>query len=223
MSEALNCTFYRTQADDKGAVLQEWINGSRGWIVATGALETGINIKGIVYVVYVDWLYRLTSFVQQSGQRGWNREVSDSIIIAQVQHSSKHQRKEVTSDYSVESTDEEAMVAFIQTQTCQQRVLSHYLDRESSGTDCKSTDSVFCDHCKVYNSAQVCTKRARVEREDQSKQDREQDTEQSTEQGTDKGASRQQIIGQRLRALQKVHNSMIKVMDRLQGRGIYCC
>jgi ABC-type Fe3+ transport system permease subunit len=37
--------------------------GSGGWIVATGALGTGVNIEGIVYVVHVDRPYRLTSFV----------------------------------------------------------------------------------------------------------------------------------------------------------------
>jgi hypothetical protein len=54
ISKALDCLFYKVQADDKGAVLQEWMYRGRGWIVATGALETGINIKGIVYVVYID-------------------------------------------------------------------------------------------------------------------------------------------------------------------------
>jgi ATP-dependent DNA helicase RecQ len=123
--------------------------------VATGALGTGINIEGIIYVIHVDWPYGLTSFVQQSGRGGRNGEVSDSIIVAQVQHSSKHKRKEVTSDYSVESADEEAMVAFIQSQTCQRWVLSHYMDGKSSRADCKSTDSVFCDHCKACNCGRI--------------------------------------------------------------------
>jgi ATP-dependent DNA helicase RecQ len=86
--------------------------------VATGALGTGVNIKGIIYVIHVDWPYGLTSFVQQLGRGGQNGEVSDSVIIAQVQYSSKHKRKEVTSDYSVESMDEEGIVAFMQSKTC---------------------------------------------------------------------------------------------------------
>jgi superfamily II DNA helicase RecQ len=57
---------------------------ARGWIVATGALGTGINIEGIVYIVHVDRPYRLTSFIQQSGRNSRNGEVSDSIIIARV-------------------------------------------------------------------------------------------------------------------------------------------
>ena len=63
MSKALNYPFYKARANDKGAILQEWNQGAGGWIVATGALGTGINIEGIIYIVYVDQLYRLTSFI----------------------------------------------------------------------------------------------------------------------------------------------------------------
>ena len=217
ISKALDCPFYKAQADDKGAVLQEWIH-SGGWIVATGALGTGINIEGIVYVIHIDWPYGLTSFVQQSGRGGRNGEVSDSIIIARVQHSSKHKRKEVTSEYSVESVDEEAMVAFMQTKTCRRRVLSHYMDREDGEVDCKSTDSVFCDHCKVYNRCRIGRKGEEVKGGYKSKPDREQDGEQDGEQEP----NGQQIIRQRLRALEEKHESMIKVMNQLQGQCIYC-
>jgi superfamily II DNA helicase RecQ len=89
ISKALNCAFYKAKADDKGKVLQEWIKGGGGWIIATRALRTGINIKGIVYIVHVNQPYRLTSFIQQSGRRGRSGKVSDSIIIAQVQNSSR--------------------------------------------------------------------------------------------------------------------------------------
>jgi superfamily II DNA helicase RecQ len=57
-------------------------SGSGRWIVATGALGTGVNIEGIVYIVHVDRPYRLTSFVQQSGRGGRNGEVNESTIIA---------------------------------------------------------------------------------------------------------------------------------------------
>jgi superfamily II DNA helicase RecQ len=86
ISEALHCPFYKAKADDKAEVLEEW-KRLRGWIVATGALGTGINIEGIIYVIHVDRPYGLTSFLQQSGRGGRNGEVSDSIIIVQVQNS----------------------------------------------------------------------------------------------------------------------------------------
>jgi superfamily II DNA or RNA helicase len=224
MSEALDCPFYKARADNKGAVLQEWMQGGGGWIVATGALGTGVNIEGIVYVVHVDWPYGLTSFAQQSGRGGRNGEVSDSIIIARVQHSSKHKRKEVTSGYSVESVDEEAMVGFMQSQTCRRRVLSYYLDGESGGADCKSTDSVFCDRCKAHSSGRMGPERRGVQGgwQGQGEQENKQEGQQGREQEGKQEPSGQQMIGQRLRALQEAHDSMIKAMDRLQGRCIYC-
>jgi superfamily II DNA helicase RecQ len=62
-AEALGYLFYKAIADDKGEVLEEW-KCVGGWIVATGTLGTGINIEGIIYIVHIDRLYRLTSFIQ---------------------------------------------------------------------------------------------------------------------------------------------------------------
>ena len=84
VSEALGCLFYKAKAYDKAAVLQDWMQNGRGWIVATGALGTGVNISGIVYVIHVDRPYGITSFVQQSGRGGRNGEVSDSVVFIGV-------------------------------------------------------------------------------------------------------------------------------------------
>lgn len=62
ISSALGCPFYKARAYDKGDLLQEWVQSSGGWIVATGALGTGINIEGIIYVVHIDCPYGLISF-----------------------------------------------------------------------------------------------------------------------------------------------------------------
>jgi len=56
--------------------------------------------------------------MQQSGRKGRNGKVSNSIIIAQVQNSSKWRQKEILSKYLVEQVDEDAMTAFIQASTC---------------------------------------------------------------------------------------------------------
>ncbi|KAK6591434.1 hypothetical protein H4I95_12202, partial [Botrytis cinerea] len=113
VSDALACPFYRARAELKGEVLQ-WVQGPGGWIAATGALGTGINIEGIIYVVHVGRPYGLTSFVQQSGRGGRNGEVSESIIITRVEHSRGRRRREIMSEYSVEQIDEDAMTEFIQ-------------------------------------------------------------------------------------------------------------
>lgn len=85
VSEALGCPFYKAKAYDKAAVLQDWVQSGHGWIVATGALGTGVNISGTVYVIHVDRPYGMTSFVQQSGRGGRNGEVSDSVVFVGVQ------------------------------------------------------------------------------------------------------------------------------------------
>jgi len=209
MSEALQCPFYKARAEDKGEILQAWMHAGSGWIVATGALGTGINIEGIVYVVHVDRPYGLTSFVQQSGRGGRNGEVSESIIIVRVQQTSGWQRKEVLGAYSVEAVDEEAMTAFIQARTCRRKVLSQYMDVESGPSDCHSTDSVFCDWCKVPIRQQ--------EEQGQAGQAQLEHAEPAQPE-----PSGRQFISQQLRALQESYESMIKVMDKLQGECIYC-
>jgi len=219
ISTALQCPFYKACADDKGALLQEWSQGPGGWIVATGALGTGINIEGIVYIVHVDRPYGLTSFVQQSGRGGRNGEVSDSVIIARVVNSHGQKRSGIMSEYSVEQIDEDAMTEFIQARTCRRQVLSRYFDQGIDRTDCHSTDSIFCDQCKTSNRPREAGINARfhrtVGREEEAQG--EEGIQADTEEG--KGV---EVIAQRLRALQESYESMIAVMDRLQGECIYC-
>ncbi len=81
--------------------------------MATGALGTGINIEGIVYVIHIDRPYGLTSFVQQSRRGGRNGEVSKSIIVTRVKHSRKWKRREIISKCLIEQVDEDAITAFI--------------------------------------------------------------------------------------------------------------
>lgn len=81
--------------------------------MAIRALKTRINIEGIVYVIYIDQPYRLTSFVQQSRRRGRNGEVSKSIVVTRVQHSCRWKRREIISKYLIEQVDEDAITAFI--------------------------------------------------------------------------------------------------------------
>jgi superfamily II DNA helicase RecQ len=50
VAEDLDCAFYKATATDKQEVLQQWISHG-GWLVATGALGTGIDIPGIIYVL----------------------------------------------------------------------------------------------------------------------------------------------------------------------------
>jgi superfamily II DNA helicase RecQ len=211
VSRALECPFYRARAESKGEVLQEWVQGSGGWIVATGALGTGINIEGIVYVVHVGRPYGLTSFVQQSGRGGRNGEVSESVIITRVENSSGRRRSEIMSEYSVEQVDEDAMTEFIQSRGCRRQVLGRYMDGESDGSSCSQTDSVFCDRCKMKTRGM-----GKVEVQgEKMKAPGEGEVGEEVMSGA-------VVIKQRLEQEQARQEQMIEVMDRLQGSCICC-
>lgn len=130
--------------------------------------------------------------------------------FARVQHSSGWRRREILSAFSVEAVDEEAMTTFMRTSTCRRKVLGEYFDQKSGVVDCISTDSVFCDQCKVSNGPGVRTKQE------------EHEEEHGREQEARPQPNGRQIIAQQLRALQESHETMIKVMDQLQGQCIYC-
>lgn len=223
--EVLQCPFYKARADHKSQVLQDWIEGPGGWIVATGALGTGINIEGIVYVIHIDRPYGLTSFVQQSGRGGRAGEISESIIIVRVKNTSGRRRREILSEYSVEQIDEDAMTEFIQSTTCRRVVLSHYFDIIDGGADCRSIDGVFCDRCTVQ---------ARVERQNQILIRREgvegvegKEREKGVKgidgvQIKDEPESGSQVIADRLHELVEMNERVFKVMDQLKRQCLYC-
>lgn len=210
VSQALDCPFYRARAAAKSEVLQQWMRGSGGWIVATGALGTGINIEGIRYVIHVGRPYGLTSFVQQSGRGGRNGEVSESVIITRVENSSGRRRPGITSEYSVEQVDEDAMTEFIQTRGCRRQVLSRYMDGQASGTSCSQTDSVLCDWCKVHRqpSASVDVPTTIISNPEEEAKEEE--------------VRGSQVIARRLQEMEASQERMLKVMVRLQGNCIYC-
>jgi superfamily II DNA helicase RecQ len=215
VSEALQCPFYQAKAEEKGEVLQEWIQGPGGWIVATRALRTGVNIKGIVYVIHINRPYGLTSFVQQSGRGGRNGEVSKSIVVTRVQHSRGWKRREIMSEYSIEQVDEDAMTAFIQSGQCWREVLARYLDGDIKGTDCKSTDSVLCNRCiiEIRKAAfeEVIQEGSAIDKTDETnkkKESREEDG--------------QQAIAQTMYNIKERDKEMFLIMNTLQGGCIYC-
>lgn len=212
ISEALQCPFYKARADHKSQILQDWIEGPGGWIVATGALGTGINIEGIIYVVHIDRPYGLTSFVQQSGRGGRAGEISDSIIIVRVKNTSGRRRSEILSEYSVEQIDENAMTEFIQSTQCRRVVLGRYLD-VGEAVDCQSIDGVFCDQCKAQGRAQA-SKTVQVSKESIDKA-KGLNIKQEPESGS-------QAIARRLEELVEADEMVFQVMDRLKRQCLFC-
>jgi superfamily II DNA helicase RecQ len=229
LGEALQCPFYKAQASDKGELLREWIEGPGGWIVATGALGTGINIEGIVWVVHVDRPYGLTSFVQQSGRGGRNGEVSESVVVTRIQHSQGYKRRALLSEYSVEQVDEDAMTGFIQAQRCRREVLSCHFDSGAVGdgeaVDCYSTGSVMCDWCQTQRTRPGLGQQRSSDSSGGQDQESSQASQASASTSTSVvavAAAGAQLIGQRLRTLQEQDESLIRAMDQLQKGCIYC-
>ena len=222
ISKELGCLFYKARAKEKGQILQEWANGAGGWIVATGALGTGINIEGIIIVMHIDRPYGLTSFVQQSGRGGRSGEVSESIVVVRVKQTSGWKRKEMMSDYTVEQVDEEAMTEFIQSKGCRRIVLGRRLDGDVKGTDCISTDSVLCDQCmREVRRAVILEAIDDTEAIDNTGIE-EAIAEDNKKEAEDQEESGNQAIGRKLQEIESGNESMMWVMDRLQRRCIYC-
>lgn len=106
IAEQMDCPFYKATATNKQELLKQWPSGSGGWIVATGALGTGIDIPGVIYIIHLGRPYGLTSFMQQAGRGGRAGEISDSIIILPSSGSGSGQfpapQQELVNIYSVE-------------------------------------------------------------------------------------------------------------------------
>jgi hypothetical protein len=215
--EAMQCPFYKARADDKGELLQAWMR-SCGWIVATGALGTGINIADIVFVVHIDRPYGLTSFAQQSGRGGRGGEVSDSIVIVRVQTTSGRRRKEVLSEYCVEQVDEDAMTEFLQVSGCRRQVMAKYFDGEMEGADCRSTDSILCDWCCV--NLRRPTALGYQNEEIRGEYNDAVSSEAAPE--TSREVRGSQMIAGRLKELAEADELVFQAMDVLKGGCVYC-
>ena len=53
-----------------------WIENS-GFCVAIGALRTGVDFLGIVYIIHIRILYSMIDFTQETRRRGHNKEDID--------------------------------------------------------------------------------------------------------------------------------------------------
>ena len=224
LQETLGFPFYKAQCDEKGEVLRQWVSGSGGWILATGALGTGVNIAGIVYVVHVDRPYGLTSFMQQSGRGGRSGEVSDSIVLVRVGGSgSGGVRGSYASAYSVEHQDERALEGFLSSPRCRREVLAREFDGDMEGTSCVATDSILCDRCQESLEEE---RRAQV-------RERILAQESESEEGSGSGSGRGSpsrtdnvpgsvAIAQALQLAVQQDEQLFQVMDRLQRHCIYC-
>jgi superfamily II DNA helicase RecQ len=205
IADALDCPFYKAKAYDKASVLEAWVRGEGGWIVATGALGTGVNMPGIVYVLHIDRPYGMTSFVQQSGRGGRNGEVSDSVVFVGVQTTQAWRRFEVVSTYTVEQVDEDALTAYLQAQCCRRRVIGSYMDGLDNEVDCEAIDGILCDYCSIAFQQSVPG---------------QEETKVKEEEDEEKSGSK--VVQEKLAQEGKADAVLIEAVQRLSRRCVYC-
>ncbi len=140
VAKLLGCGFYHSQSVSKEETIMVWMENG-GFCAATGALGTGVDFPGIVYIVHIGIPYGMIDFAQETGRGGRNGEGVDSIILLTDLESQKLRKTE-----AVElSIDEMAMKRFIETKECRRLAMSAYLDEE--GQTCGDVEGRACDHC----------------------------------------------------------------------------
>ena len=135
-----DCRHYHSTSDGKDEVTEKWLKKG-GFLTATGALGTGVDFPGVVYIVHVGIPYGLIDFAQESGRGGRNGEAVDSIILLDNR---EYQKLEKT-DVAALTTDEFFMRQFIQGRECRRLALGQYLDGQAS--TCSELGGLQCDHC----------------------------------------------------------------------------
>jgi superfamily II DNA helicase RecQ len=158
IAEELGCSYYHAATADRAERLEAWIE-QEGYIVATSALGTGVNISGIEFILHVDEPWGMMDYAQESGRAGRSTgSMADSVILvdeykvrgrAAAAAAAGEAAEAVEADAagrSVEEVDAEAIKAFVQTRSCRRAVMSAYLDGdEVQCTDI--ADAVECDRC----------------------------------------------------------------------------
>lgn len=140
LAKQLGCGFFHSTSVSKEETIASWMENG-GFCAATGALGTGVDFPGIVYIVHVGVPYGMIDFAQETGRGGRSGEAVDSIVLLTDVESRELGRK----DAAEMSIDEMAMKVFIETKECRRLVMSGYLDEE--GKTCADVEGRPCDHC----------------------------------------------------------------------------
>jgi hypothetical protein len=141
MAVTLDCAHYHAGEVDRAERLDRWMQRG-GLIVATSALGTGVDIRGIVFVLHIDIPWSMIDFAQESGRGGRAGETVDSLILVTQQAAEiRLQRRHL-------SVEAEVMAKFINSATCRRYVMSEYLDGPVMARSCfDDPEWVRCDRC----------------------------------------------------------------------------
>jgi superfamily II DNA helicase RecQ len=79
--------------------------GGGGWIIATGALGTGVDVAGVTQVIHLDRPYGMTIFVQQAGRGGRGGIIGHSVVVVNLKAIGSEERFEVLSRDSADAIE----------------------------------------------------------------------------------------------------------------------
>jgi hypothetical protein len=199
--------FYKASADDKSAIFTAWTTGNGGWIIATGALGTGLDVAGVTHVIHAGRPYGMTNFVQQAARGGRNGLLSHSIVVVNLATVGFEESLRLLSANSVEAIEEEALTRYLKTTGCRQVAISSYMDGQEAAksANCEEIDGVWCDCCKrLLQSELLQLPGLPVAEESQQEQD-----------GSE-------MIAQRFRQIGDDMDTMMRVLNKLGRRCVYC-
>ncbi|KAH7327553.1 P-loop containing nucleoside triphosphate hydrolase protein [Rhexocercosporidium sp. MPI-PUGE-AT-0058] len=100
VAKVLGCPHYHSMVDEKDAAVEKWLKEA-GFMAASGALGTGGDYPGIIYIVHIGVPYGMIDFAQETGRGGRAGEDVDSIILledAEYQRLAKQDAAELTVD-----------------------------------------------------------------------------------------------------------------------------
>ncbi len=142
LAEALGCPYYHAGDINREERLSRWL-AQGGFMVATSALGTGVNFRGIMFVLHVDLLWSIIDFAQESGRAGRDGEVVTSTVLMEA---GTVERRMESGALSV---GRGAMGEFMVTRGCQRWVISEYLDGSRLAARCEDIGGgARCDGCR---------------------------------------------------------------------------
>ena len=81
MADVLDVVRYHSRYKKKEDALQQFISNQARMIVATSALELGIDLSDVRAVIHIRAPRNLLDYAQESGRAGRDNEISDAIIL----------------------------------------------------------------------------------------------------------------------------------------------
>jgi superfamily II DNA helicase RecQ len=148
LASQLDYPYYYSEAEDKAAQLKRFRTKEKTVIMATVALELGIDISNIRVVVHFDPPDSLIDLAQESGRAGRDGKASRSIVLAFPPSQSSNDYLDRTTTKLDELV--RRYIERLEDRECRRLGLSRYLDGESYGTSCRGLKiglDIYCDRC----------------------------------------------------------------------------